>query len=373
MDGRGLRDRVRRPGNRRAMLTDLSPLHPPAPGPAHRRCWCTVSRTPTSRWANRSARTPRCVAAGVPTDLLLLPGEGHTIVGHDGRISSTRSIVEWHTRWLRDRHRPGGQGAASARPPVILDGYPAGPLDEAVTPDGLVRAGYRDIIAALEITGIDKLRAAATELDRIRVTEGISFIADVDGELRGATLSARSRPARAVRRGLGDHQCGIAAANTCAERLSRRRLRRGANRPGRGDLGGGGAATAPGSCRPRATSRRAGGRGPPSSGSTCCMPPSGEWVVLEDNLRVPSGLGYAVANRRTAAAALPMLHPWPSLPAARPPSLPRPWSGALLEALSAAAPPRCGGPPRRWPCCPTGRTTPRGTSTACWPTRWPFP
>ena len=41
--------------------------------------------------------------------------------------------------------------------------------------------------------------------------------------------------------------------------------------------------------------------------------PSGKWVVLEDNLRVPSGLGYAIANRRTAATALPMLHPWPDL------------------------------------------------------------
>jgi dipeptidyl aminopeptidase/acylaminoacyl peptidase len=39
------------------------------------------------------------LAAGKRTELLLLPGEGHTIVGHDGRISSTETIVEWHTRW----------------------------------------------------------------------------------------------------------------------------------------------------------------------------------------------------------------------------------------------------------------------------------
>ncbi len=39
------------------------------------------------------------LAAGVPTELLLLPGEGHTIVGNEGRVSSTLAIVGWHRRW----------------------------------------------------------------------------------------------------------------------------------------------------------------------------------------------------------------------------------------------------------------------------------
>ncbi len=38
-------------------------------------------------------------AAGVPTELFLLPGEGHTIVGREGRVASTRLITEWHMRW----------------------------------------------------------------------------------------------------------------------------------------------------------------------------------------------------------------------------------------------------------------------------------
>src|SRR4029077_11341881 len=37
--------------------------------------------------------------AGVRTELFLLPGEGHTIVGRDGRMASTRLITQWHTRW----------------------------------------------------------------------------------------------------------------------------------------------------------------------------------------------------------------------------------------------------------------------------------
>ena len=37
--------------------------------------------------------------AGVPTELMLLPGEGHTIVGREGRIASTEGIVGWHLHW----------------------------------------------------------------------------------------------------------------------------------------------------------------------------------------------------------------------------------------------------------------------------------
>ena len=37
--------------------------------------------------------------AGRDTEILLLPGEGHTIVGHDGRLESTEALVRWHTRW----------------------------------------------------------------------------------------------------------------------------------------------------------------------------------------------------------------------------------------------------------------------------------
>ncbi len=38
--------------------------------------------------------------AGRRTEMLLLPGEGHTIVGREGRVASTLAIVDWHRRWL---------------------------------------------------------------------------------------------------------------------------------------------------------------------------------------------------------------------------------------------------------------------------------
>jgi dipeptidyl aminopeptidase/acylaminoacyl peptidase len=45
-------------------------------------------------------------AAGVPTELMLLPGEGHTIVGREGRIASTEAIVDWHLRWTARAGEP---------------------------------------------------------------------------------------------------------------------------------------------------------------------------------------------------------------------------------------------------------------------------
>ena len=62
----------------------------------------------------------------------------------------------------------------------------------------------------------------------------------------------------------------------------------------------------------------------------------GSWRVLEDNLRIPSGMGYAIANRAGVAAAEPgLLERAPSmLEPSEAPAL-------LLEGLLALAPPRC--------------------------------
>jgi carboxylate-amine ligase len=218
--------------------------------------------------------------------------------------------------------------------PALLSGYQPGPLDEAVDPDGLVRPGYTEIIAALDEVGIDGVRAATRRLDGIRKAEGITFIAEVDGELQeqpfpldpiprllsaedwtgiGAGLRQRTRALNAFLADVygaasivRDGVIPEAVIQNCPGFL-----------PAARDLAPGG--------RPRAT----------VLGFDLLHAPSGRWVVLEDNLRVPSGLGYAVSNRRTAAAALPMLHPWPGLQS------PESVGKALLSALSQAIPPRC--------------------------------
>ncbi|WP_371409081.1 carboxylate--amine ligase/circularly permuted type 2 ATP-grasp protein [Micromonospora zamorensis] len=68
------------------------------------------------------------------------------------------------------------------------------------------------------------------------------------------------------------------------------------------------------------------------SGTDLVRDPDGGWYVLEDNLRVPSGIGYAVQNRRLTQAVLPEL-PVPAdlLPADETPAM-------LYRALVAAAP-----------------------------------
>ncbi len=75
--------------------------------------------------------------------------------------------------------------------------------------------------------------------------------------------------------------------------------------------------------------------------------PSGKWVVLEDNLRVPSGLAYAVANRRTAAASCGPCTPGPAC-ARRRPSARTCWTRCARRGHRAAR-----GPSRTSRCCPT--------------------
>lgn len=227
-----------------------------------------------------------------------------------------------------------GMTASDAASPAILAGYPAGPLDEAVDPDGQVRPGYLEIMRALDGVGLDGLRAAADRLNVARMAAGISFIADIDGVLveqpfpldpiprvlsrsdwAGISAGLQQRT-RALNTFLADiyGEQQIVKDGVIAESVIR-------NCPGflpaAADLAPGG--------RPRAS----------ILGFDLLHAPSGKWVVLEDNLRVPSGLGYAVASRRTAAAALTMLHPWPGL------RTPEGVGDALLTCLLQQAPPGC--------------------------------
>jgi carboxylate-amine ligase len=216
----------------------------------------------------------------------------------------------------------------------LLDGYQPGPLDEAVTADGSVRPGYTAIFDALTPGGIDGLRATARDLDRRRVDEGIAFIAEIDGvpteqpfpldpiprvialDDWDAICAGLAQRARALNAFLDDvyGPMRIVEAGVIPESVVR-------DCPGFLPAAAG---LAPGG-RPRAT----------VVGFDLLHAPSGKWVVLEDNLRVPSGLAYAVANRRTAAASLPVLHPWPGLRS------PETVGRDLLHALRQAGPPRC--------------------------------
>ena len=75
------------------------------------------------------------------------------------------------------------------------------------------------------------------------------------------------------------------------------------------------------------------------SGTDLVCDRAGRWLVLEDNLRVPSGAGYAIANHRLLSKYLPELQPPPAMcDVERAPQM-------LLSTLRAAAPRRASNEP----------------------------
>ena len=86
----------------------------------------------------------------------------------------------------------------------------------------------------------------------------------------------------------------------------------------------------------------------------------GQFRVLEDNLRIPSGVSYVIENRRALSQTLPEpVRRGPGAPGRR---LPGPAAGR-------AAGRRAGGrrPTRAWSCSPRASTTRPTSSTRCWP------
>ena len=89
----------------------------------------------------------------------------------------------------------------------------------------------------------------------------------------------------------------------------------------------------------------------------------GEFRVLEDNVRVPSGVSYVMTNRRAIAAALPETFAEHRI---------RPVAGYPAEAAHRAArrrSGRCHRPQRRGAHARASSTAPT-SSTRCWPARW---
>ena len=90
---------------------------------------------------------------------------------------------------------------------------------------------------------------------------------------------------------------------------------------------------------------------------------NGAWRVLEDNVRVPSGVSYVISNRRVMAQTLPELF---SSMHVRPVG---DYPNRLLSALRASAPGGSRRSRRSW-CSPPASTTRRTSSTPCSPASW---
>ena len=89
----------------------------------------------------------------------------------------------------------------------------------------------------------------------------------------------------------------------------------------------------------------------------------GEFRVLEDNLRSPSGVSYVLANRAAMARVLPELF-W-----GQPIQMVTDYPARLINALRRAAP-ACARPIRRSWSSRRACTTRPSTSTRCWPGSW---
>lgn len=205
-----------------------------------------------------------------------------------------------------------------------------GEADEAVGAEGLI-ASYVPVAAALAALPPAHLSAVLAERDRLARDWGMTFALPGEPDrLFPLDLVPRlvdAREWRLVRRGLEQRARGL---QLLLRDLAgpREAVRAGvlpeALVPPAGQVGSAGAEPAPAVV----------------AGMDLLRTGDGRWLVLEDNLRVPSGLGYSVLVREVASTAVPTLRP--TVDVADPSSA----IALLAAALRACAPAGAAGEPR---------------------------
>jgi carboxylate-amine ligase len=206
--------------------------------------------------------------------------------------------------------------------------------DEAVDTDGRPRPGYREILRSIVALGVTALRSREGDVEQDQRAENITF--RVSGQSRAQVfpldlvprliavdewtrltvgLGQRARALNAFLCDIYSEQAIVADGVIGVHALDRAPGYRSAGRLSKDAV--------------RAH----------ISGTDLVCDRAGNWMVLEDNLRIPSGIAYAIVNRRLLTKHLPEVE----LPRAigdvdRAPSM-------LLETLRASAPARCEGEP----------------------------
>ncbi|SDX72656.1 Uncharacterized conserved protein, circularly permuted ATPgrasp superfamily [Modestobacter sp. DSM 44400] len=230
--------------------------------------------------------------------------------------------------------------------------YPGSPGDEAVEPDGTLRAGYEPALRALDELGGVGLAAAVGEMARERRVRGVVVGSFVDGRLEERPLPLcpvpRVLPAadwEHLTRGVEQRTRALNAFLADVYRPAGRR-RTDADREPEAVRAGvlpARVVTASPGHRPGAVGLAWPGQQRITvSGLDLLHGPDG-WVALADDLRVPAGIGYAISNRESAAAALPGLYLGESAAGL---ADPHEAVDVLRAALVDAAPPGCEGPPQ---------------------------
>jgi carboxylate-amine ligase len=238
---------------------------------------------------------------------------------------------------------PGDERAGSVAP-RLLTGYLGRPgpclasHDEAIDDRGDPRGPYREVLRTLERIGPKELGARAAARRAEQAAEGIVF--RVTGEAVGRPLPFDLVPRIVDAADWARLSAGLAQRVRALEAFLR-------------DVYSDRHAVADGLVPEWAVTgspglRHWGHAVPPGtvratvSGIDLVRDRAGVWRVLEDNLRVPSGAGYALAARRLTRCALPEL-PGPG-PLLNPEELPALLRRALVAACPPAARDRPGGP-----------------------------
>ena len=196
-------------------------------------------------------------------------------------------------------------------------GYPACPADEAVRPDGRLRDAYARLGPALDRLGLSGLTAAADAMAAERADRGVAVGTWADGrqQVRPLPLDPIPRIVLAsewavLAAGVEQRHRALNAFLAEAYRAAGRR-RDDADRAPQvvraGVLPEWAVAHSPGR-DPDAVGQAWPGQARATvAGMDLLRTTDGSWVVAKDNLRVPAGLGYALANRESVRSALPGL------------------------------------------------------------------
>ncbi|MDT5179273.1 MAG: glutamate---cysteine ligase / carboxylate-amine ligase [Mycobacterium sp.] len=214
------------------------------------------------------------------------------------------------------------------------DTHAATSYDEAVSADGRPRSRYETILNTVADLGVATLRAREGDVEQDQRAENVTFrvsgqsraqvfpldlvprlVVENEWALLSAGLGQRARALNAFLRDVYSEQEIIADGVIGAHALDRAPGFRSAGRLSK-------AAVRAHVC-----------------GTDLVCDRAGNWMVLEDNLRIPSGAAYAVVNRRLLNQHLPEIVRPPDIgDADQVPSM-------LLETLRAAAPSSCDGVP----------------------------
>lgn len=223
--------------------------------------------------------------------------------------------------------------AALEADPSLLFGYhpieqhPTETYDEAVNAEGCPRPGYRRILGKLGRLGAPELRCRESDIEQDQRTDNITF--RVSGQSRAQLFPLDLVPRVIATEDWQRLSIGLGQRARALNLFLR-------------DIYSAQAIVADGVINRQVVDRASGFRSTGRlsaqpvrahiSGTDLVCDGAGHWMVLEDNLRVPSGVAYAMVNRRMLDTHMPELtHPDGVADVECVP-------GLLLDSLRAAAP-----------------------------------